>query len=312
VFVYPEAHRSRTGWLDPSRPRDFLGRLALRAPDAKFLAVYFRGEEQAFATVAPRKGEVFRIHAELVDGVEPGETTAREVSSRLFHVLARLQERWFRDSPLSKNCGGNDVVDLAAARHQENFDLETGEADPEWLDRHLTAKERVYLEAQPPARRYSVFWKLFAAKEAAHKALAQAGIHTPRGAFTMLEADLFRRRVVHRPTGTEVETRFTDDDAEKVHCVAVLRGGSVGDDEVPGDVLWRVEEVPAGEAPGEFARDRLLDLIAESSDDIPSTAVLAIADNEGIPRVLRGGKPCDWGVSISHSGRFAACSFMIS
>jgi hypothetical protein len=128
----------------------------------------------------------------------------------------------------------------------------------------------------------------------------------------MLEADLFRRRVVHRPTGTEVETRFTDDDAEKVHCVAVLRGGSVGDDEVPGDVLWRVEEVPAGEAPGEFARDRLLDLIAESSDDIPSPAVLAIADNEGIPRVLRGGKPCDWGVSISHSGRFAACSFMIS
>ncbi len=312
VFVYPEAGRSRSGWLDPNRPKDFLGRLALAAPGAKFLCLYFRGEHQAFATVAPRRREVFRLYADVVEAVEPGETTPRSVSERLFQVLGRLQERWFAGSALPKNCGGNDVVDLASPLHRERIDPETGEADPEWLERHLTEKERAYLEGQPPALRYAVFWKLFAAKEAAHKALAQGGVSTPIGAFPMLEVDLFRRKVVHRPTCTEVQVAFTDDDGEKVHCVAVLRGGSVGDEGTPGDVIWRVEKVPDGEAPGEFARGMLLDLIAESADDIPSPAVLALTEVDGIPRVLRGGRVRDWGVSLSHSGRFAACSFMIS
>jgi len=40
--------------------------------------------------------------------------------------------------------------------------------------------------------------------------------------------------------------------------------------------------------------------------------VLAFSDEEGIPKVLRGGKACDWGVSLSHSGRYAAYSFMVS
>ena len=312
VFVFPEAGRPRSGWLESRRPKDFLGRMALEVPDAKFLCVYLRGEGQDFVTIAPRRGETFRMHAELVDAVRPGETTARQVSQRMLGVLAELQARWFAEGGPSRNCGGNDVVDLRAPLHQENFDPVTGEADPEWLERHLTAKERSYLESQPAGRRYAAFWKLFAAKEAAHKALSRAGIGTPQGAFPMLEADLFRRKVVHRPTGAQVDIRFSDDDPDKVHCLAVLRGGFIGDDESAGDVLWQVDELPAGVQAGEFARRRLVEFIAASSDDIPSPAVLAVTEEEGMPVVLRAGRAMDWSVSLSHSGRFVAYSFMIS
>ncbi|MBI3554165.1 MAG: 1-acyl-sn-glycerol-3-phosphate acyltransferase [Elusimicrobia bacterium] len=312
VFVYPEAGRSRSGWLEPRRPKDFLGRLALEAPNAKFLCVYLRGEGQIATTVYPAQGERLRMTAELIPAVLPGETAARQISQRLFDKLGALQQDWFSRSALAKNCGGNDVVDLKSPLAREHFDEESREFDPEWTARHLTAAESKYLDAQPPAKRFSTFWKFFAAKEAAHKALAQSGIWTPTGGFWLLEADLFRRKVLHRPTGAQVSVAFTDEDEDKVHCIAVLRGGYIGDDDSPGDVLWGVEEVPQGRSPGEFARERCLEFIAKSSDDISSAATLAFTEEDGIPKVLRGGKTCDWGVSLSHSGRYAAYSFMAS
>ena len=312
IFVYPEAGRSRSGWLEPRRPKDFLGRMALEAPAAKFLCVYLRGESQLYTTVYPARGESFRMYAELVPAVLPGETNARQISQRLFNTLGELQRQWFAESALPRNCGGNDVVDLGSALSRERFDFESGAADPEWLERHLTAKERAYLDSIPAERLYSTCWKFFAAKEAAHKALDQSGISTPTGGFRLLEADLFRRRVTHLPTGCQVEIAFTDEDPQKLHCIAVLRGGYIGDDQTPGDVLWRVEELPHGENPSEYVRRRCLEFIAESSDEIRSPAVLAFSEEGGIPRVLRAGKPCDWGVSLSHSGRFVAYSFMIS
>lgn len=311
IFVYPEAGRARSGWLEPRRPKDFLGRMALEVPEAKFLCVYLRGESQLYTTVYPAQDETFRMNADLIPAVLPGETNARSVSQRLFDRLGELQRDWFGGSRLPRNCGGNDVVDLQSPLNQENFDEESGEFDPEWLERHLTKKERAYLEAQPKEKRYPTFWKYFAAKEAAHKALVQSGTVTPSGAFTTLEADLFRRKVVHRPTGAQVDIRFTHEDADKVHCVAVLRGGYIGDDETPGDVLSRIDQIPAGAAAGDFARERCLEFIAESSDDIAGPHVLAFWEAGAFPIILRGGKPCDWGVSLSHSGRFAAYSFMI-
>ncbi len=312
VFVYPEAGRARSGWFETHTPKDFLGRLALEVPKAKFLCVYLRAEDQICTTVYPSKGATLRMAADLIPAVLPGETTARQISQRLFDALGGLQQDWFQDSRLLKNCGGNDVVDLKSPLARENFDEESCEFDPEWLKRHLTPKETAYLMAQPPSTRFSTFWKFFAAKEAAHKALEQTGIWTPPGGFWLLEADLFRRKVLHRPTGAAVAISFTDDDEDKVHCVAVLRGGWIGDDQNPGDVLWRVEQVPAGQRPGDFARERCLEFIAESSDDIPSAHVLAFTEADGIPRILRRGKICDWGVSLSHSGRYAAYSFMAS
>lgn len=303
VFVYPEAQRSRSGWLEKRRPKDFLGRMALEAPAAKFLAVYLRGERQVFRTAYPAPGERFRVGFELMPAVLPGETTPRQVSQRLFDTLARLQDDWFAGWDQPKNCGGNDVVDLKSPRLHDVEDLD-------WVERHLTPKELAYWRAQPDRPR--AFWRFFAAKEAAHKALMQAGIVLNRGAFKEVEADLFRGKVRHLPTGMDVDVRFTDDDEDKLHCLAVVRGGWIGDADDHGDVLWSVDEVPPGVSPSEFARERCLALIAESNDEIGSPAKLAFTSEGEVPRVLYKGKPADWGVSISHSGRFAACSFMIS
>lgn len=311
VFVYPEAGRSRKGWLEPHQPKDFLGRLALEVPQAKFLCVYMRGEGQLYTTTYPAQGETFRAYGTLLPGPQENEPP-RAVSQRLFDTLAQLQEDWFKGSSLTKNCGGNDVLDLKSPLLQEHFDLEHGEADPDWLDRHLTAKEKSYLNKAGKEALFVTCCKFIAAKEAAHKALTQSGIHTPRGAFHMLEADLFRRKVEHLPSGCQVDIAFTTEDQDKLHCIAVLRGGYIGDSDANSDVLWGVDELPPGANPSEFVRERCLALIAQSADDIPSADGLAFTEENGIPKILHRGKTRDWGVSLSHSGRFVAYSFMIS
>jgi 1-acyl-sn-glycerol-3-phosphate acyltransferase/phosphopantetheinyl transferase (holo-ACP synthase) len=312
VFVYPEAGRARSGWFERRKPKDFLGRMALDAPDAKFLCVYLRGDRQLYTTAIPDKGEVFRVVADLVPAVVEGETAPRQISQRLFDTIARLQDDWFASSPLRKNCSGNDVVDLRWPLLQENIDPVTGDADQEWLEKHLTPTELKHWAAAPHHERFAAFWRYFAAKEAAHKALVQSGIIVAHGLYALLEVDLFRRTVVHRPTGTMLDIRFTDDDADKLHCLAVLRGGWIGSDDEAGDVVWSVDERPAGQPAGDFVRERCLAVIAESNDEIASPATLAFSDVGGAPAVLYRGKVQDWGVSISHSGRFTACSFMIS
>ncbi|MBI5629692.1 MAG: 1-acyl-sn-glycerol-3-phosphate acyltransferase [Elusimicrobia bacterium] len=312
VFIYPEAGRSRSGWLDRRKPKDFLGRLALMAPNASFLCVYLRGESQLYTTAAPAKGETFRMHADLIPAVLPGETAPRQISQRLFDKLSELQNLWFAGSALPKNCGGNDIVDLNSPLAREHFDPETGDVDPDWSERHFTAKERAYLAELPRERVYPACWKFLAAKEASHKALSQSGIHTPSGGFLMLQADLFRRRVLHRPTGAQVEIAFTDEGPERVHCLAVFRGGSLGSAEEAGDVLWEVSELPQGARPQDHVREMCLRLIASSSDEIKTPDVLSFTEVDGIPKVLYKGKAQDWGLSLSHSGRFTACSFMIS
>ncbi len=310
VFIFPEAGRSKNGWFDPHRPKDLLGRLAQEVPGVKFLCVYLRGEGQILRSIYPRQGERFRMVGDLIDGIVPGETSPRMTSQRLFNRLAELQNDWFAGSGLAKNCAGNDVIDLASPHARDIF---PPDGDPETIEevfsRRLTAKETAYLSEFSGEERYRTFWKFIAAKEAAMKALAQSGVMCN---FKDLEADLFRRRIVHLPTACEMDIALTVDDPEKVHAICVLRGGYVGDDQHPGDVLWEVQQVPDGISPSEFARERCLAFIAASSDDIRTPDVLAMTDDGGIPKVLRNGRVCDWGVSLSHSGRFAAYSFMVS
>ncbi|HEX4048946.1 MAG TPA: 4'-phosphopantetheinyl transferase superfamily protein [Elusimicrobiota bacterium] len=312
VFVYPEAGRSRSGWFEARRPKDFLGKLALEVPSAKFLCVYMRAETQLGTTVRPPEGDRFRLEVDLIDGARPGETNPREISQRLFDRLADLQREWWEGSAMPRNCGGNDVIDLKSPLLREDFSDDLADADPEWLERHLTPRELSYWTAAKPDDRFRVFWRFFCAKEACHKALARAGLIVSNGAFREIEADLFRRKAVHVSTGLQLDVRFTDDDADKLHCVAVLRGGWIGDEENPGDVVWDVAEVPAGASPGAFARERALDFIAQSNDEIGSSARLALSESGGLPSVLWKGRPRDWSLSLSHSGRYAACSFMIS
>ncbi len=147
IFVYPEAGRSRSGWFERSRPKDFLGKLALINPRAKFLCVYLRGDRQIGTTVAPEKGDLLRATFALMDGAAPGESP-RAISQRLFDRVAQLQEEWWRGCDMPKNCAGNDVVDLKSPRLLDNFSDDLTDADPEWLDRHLTPREKDYLAAQ--------------------------------------------------------------------------------------------------------------------------------------------------------------------
>jgi 1-acyl-sn-glycerol-3-phosphate acyltransferase/phosphopantetheinyl transferase (holo-ACP synthase) len=307
VFVYPEAGRSRRGWLEVHKPKDFNGKLALEVPHGKFLCVYLRSDNQLFSTAAPPLGDGFRAYGSVIPAVEPGETTPRVVSQRLFTELAKLQDQWFKQSRLAKNCAGNDVVDLKSPLVTDRF---SPEPDEEWIMRFLTEKERAYAKGQPDL--FRTVWKLIAAKEAAHKAFTQSGIHTPTGAYRMIQVDLFQRKAVHVPTTAQADIAFTDDDEDKIHCIAVLRGGFIGDNPEEGDVVWRVEEIPPGASPSAFVRERCLEFIAESDDEIGSAARLAFTDVGGVPKILHKGKVRDWGVSLSHSGRYAAYSFMIS
>ncbi len=312
VFVYPEAGRSRSGWFEARRPKDFLGRMALDVPNAKILCVYLRADEQLATTVRPPEGSVFRVHCDLIEGARPGETNPREVSQRLFDRIAALQNEWWRDCPHPKNCAGNDAVDLKAPLLQENFSEDLSDADPEWLERHLTPRELAGLRAKSGADFFRTFWRVFAAKEACHKALARAGLTMPNGAFRELEVDLFRRKAVHVPTGLLLDLRFTDDDEDKLHCLAVLRGGFIGDETAEGDVVWDICEVPPGVSPGAFARERALEFIASCNDELGGPAALALSEDGGLPTVLWRGKPQDWSLTLSHSGRYAACAFMVS
>lgn len=312
VFVYPEAGRARSGWLEAKRPKDFLGKLALEVPSAKFLCVYLRSEGQLATTVRPPDGDRFRLVCDLIDGVRAGETNARQISQRLFDRLAAMQLEWWKGCSMPRNCGGNDIIDLKAPLLTEDFSDDLSDADPEWLDRHLTRMELAYLRTQKPKDFFATFWRFFCAKEAAHKALARAGLVVPHGAFREIEVDLFRRKAVHVSSGLQLDLRFTDDDEDKLHCVCVLRGGFIGDEDSEGDVLWKVSEAPPGVSPGAFVRELALDLVAESNDEIGSSARLALSEEGGLPTVLWRGKPQDWSLSLSHSGRFTACSFMIS
>ena len=312
VFVYPEAGRSRSGWLEPRRPKDFLGKLALEVPTSKFLCVYLRSDRQISTTACPPKGDRLRVVADLIDGVQPGESNPRAISQRLFDRLALMQQEWWKRSDMARNCSGNDIVDLKGGLLRENFSADLLEADQEWLERHLTRRELAHLTQQGPSRLFRDFWRFFCAKEACHKALGRAVIVVPSGAFHELEVDLFRRKATHIPTGLQLDIRFTDDDEDKLHCVAVLRGGYIGDEQAEGDALWTVGEVPAGTSPGVFVRDLALDFIASTNDEIDSASKLALFEEYGLPGVLWRGKPQDWSLSLSHSGRFAAASFMIS
>ena len=98
------------------------------------------------------------------------------------------------------------------------------------------------------------------------RTLARAGLIVPHAAFHEIEVDLFRRKAVHVSTGLQLDIRFTDDDADKLHVLAVLRGGFIGDEQTEGDAVWDVAELPPGIAPGAYARERALDFIASCND----------------------------------------------
>jgi len=195
---------------------------------------------------------------------------------------------------------GNDVVDLAAARARWD------DSDSRWIARHLTEIERESLDAAPAKDRMQLFWSSFAAKEAASKAFAQAGIETPRGGFTCIEVDLRRARAREVISGREAAVLFPGSDAEKIHALALISEEPAGPDEI----VQGVVNVPPGNDPSAYAREQLT-LAASSRSSARPPEAWMVGSVDGRPRFLVAGRWLDWSVSLSHAGRFAAWSCIV-
>lgn len=187
---------------------------------------------------------------------------------------------------------GNDVVDLASPAL--SLRAAGGEdALRRWRQRHLTDREQAAAAS---------FWSLFAAKEAAWKAFAQAGIEGARGAFREFDVDLGRRTVRHLPSGLSAEIAQIDEGPDCVHCVVVLGETAAA------SLSFAVFPVPAGVQAGEAAREGLVDLAAAALGG--SRARFAVAWRNGAPALLEAGRWPEAGVSLAHSGRYAAASLL--
>jgi phosphopantetheinyl transferase (holo-ACP synthase) len=190
---------------------------------------------------------------------------------------------------------GNDVVDRRSPLLERRAEA-GADAARRWRERHLTLSERA---------RGEDFWSLFAAKEAAWKALFQAGVEVPRGAFRELDADLSRRRVTHLASELAVDIVLLDANDDRIHCVAVY-----SEQVLAMDVRAALVAIRAGEDPGDAARTSLLRLAAEDSPEGVLPDRFAVGVNGGAPALLESGQWLPASVSLAHAGRYAAASLL--
>jgi phosphopantetheinyl transferase (holo-ACP synthase) len=220
--------------------------------------------------------------------LEPAISRAR----RLGRALAGATLRARANPVVHFRALGNDVVDLtdpAVARHHESERFVARVCSEDERPRVATARD---------------LWSLFAAKEAAYKALVKLGDcpgfgHRAIRVAPDLASVAWRdRRLTLRVSG----------DGEHVHAVAwigdlrpiarVLRmEGLGGEGERARAVLRELVATAIGCAPGELEVVR---------DPVPGAW-----DGYGPPRLVRSGAPVDADVSLSHDGRFAAAAALV-
>ncbi len=188
---------------------------------------------------------------------------------------------------------GNDVVDLAdpaIARHHHR---------ERFVARICSEKER------PLVATARDLWGLFAAKEAAYKALVKLGDSPGFG----------HRAIVVAPDLASVAWRGrclalqVTGDAEHVHAVAWTEG-------------WRpisrvVRAEGAARSEGERARAALRELVAMAIGCVPEELevvrdpAVGAWDGYGPPRLVRSATPVDADVSLSHDGRYVAAAALV-
>jgi phosphopantetheinyl transferase (holo-ACP synthase) len=216
---------------------------------------------------------------------------------------------------------GNDVVDLtdpAIARHHENGRFVARVCADEERARVVTARD---------------LWSLFAAKEAAYKALVKVG-GSPGFGHRALRIAPGLDSVSWQ--GWRLELAVTAE-VDHVHAVAWMDGpppivrverttrGSAGSSEAR--VRTRNQGASAGSSEArvrttdqdesDHARAVLRELVATAIGCRP--AELAIVrdpspgswDGYGPPRVVRAGAPVEVDVSISHDGGFVAAATLV-
>jgi phosphopantetheine--protein transferase-like protein len=201
---------------------------------------------------------------------------------------------------------GNDVVDL---KDPENIGKSR---DDRFLGRVFTAGERERIASAPSPD--TLLWSLWAAKEAAYKAVSSADpavCSIPRRYRVVLDAEDATRKIVHL-TGKVITPRGElvleiSVSADWVHALAA------GAEEALNRLCRRVERLEEGKGavnPSAFVRGALIREIARRLDcAVGDLSVVKNQDGPGAPRVLFRGEMLAAEVSLSHDGRFAAFAF---
>ena len=201
---------------------------------------------------------------------------------------------------------GNDVVDL---KDPENIGKSR---DDRFLGRVFTAGERELIASVPSPD--TLLWSLWAAKEAAYKAVSSADpavCSIPHRYRVVLEAEDATRKIV-RLAGKVITPR-----GELVLEVAVsadwVHALAAGAEEALKRICRRVKRLEGGKGavnPSAFVRGALLREIARRLDcSVGDLSVVKNPDGLGAPRVLFRGDLLAAEVSLSHDGRFAAFAF---
>lgn len=188
---------------------------------------------------------------------------------------------------------GNDVVDLC------DGDARTETLHPGFDARAFHPSERAWIGAGPGAHRRR--WSLWAAKEAAHKALRQErpelGFAPRHYRVDLDEGSAGTERFAATGTvrrGSDVFAVRVAADPERVHAVAFRPGAGDG-------IALVATLAELGEAePSRAVRA----LLRRSLPALPEADAVALERRERIPRLRVGGRSV--ALSFSHHGRFVA------
>lgn len=189
---------------------------------------------------------------------------------------------------------GNDVVDLTDP-----------EAQPEGL--HPRFDSRVFARSELDLIRVSgapdrLRWMLWAAKEAAYKALKKIAPHTifsPRRFVVKLNETL-RGNVTCEENTLPIQVW---EEEGSVHAIATTED-ALDERILSGTETLESEQVLDGEFPGEAARALAIRMLAEHLG-VPREE-LAIIKRGRIPTLLHNGESTDIDLSLSHHGRLVA------
>jgi phosphopantetheine--protein transferase-like protein len=201
---------------------------------------------------------------------------------------------------------GNDIVDLAAPCNLGKS------GDGRFCGRVFTAEERALIAGA--ARPDALLWTLWAAKEAAYKAVSRgdpAVCSIPRQYRVVLDTENAAG------TAARLAGKVITPSGELVLRVALwadwvhaLAAGSEEDIERICQHVELREGTGSDVNPSAFVREALLREIARRLDcPAGDLSVVKDPDGPGVPRVLFRGRLLAAEVSLSHDGRFAAFAF---
>ena len=199
---------------------------------------------------------------------------------------------------------GNDVVDL---KDPESIGKSR---DDRFLDRVFTVEERTLIAKS--TRHDTLLWALWAAKEAAYKAVSRGDPEVcsiPRRYHVILTSeDTLKQsvRLVGKVIMSHGELAIRiDANKELVHAVAA---GSESD---LGRICWHVDRLNGVEDPSIFVRKKIIRTIGRYIG-CPAGSLRVVKESAGpsAPSVFLGGQRLTPWISFSHDGRFTAFAFV--